>query len=96
MADERSPRKEARPRIAFIGIVAEALSAASLRMLALAGAAGTAMVGERSQNVEHGLVAEFGLAARLERRHRRSHGPGRVGHRRIGGQFLPSVMKSVP
>ena len=64
---ERSPRKDARPRVASIGIVASAALAATLGSREGKSAPPSARArSHRRQNVEHGLLAGMRLAARLD------------------------------
>ena len=55
---ERSPRNEARPRIAFIGTVASAAAAAAVGDLAPQIAPPRERVVHRHQHVEHGLLPD--------------------------------------
>ena len=64
---ERSPRKEARPRIAFIGIVSAAAACGSVGDHRTADAPAVEGVGDRIEHIEHGLLADLRFAARRDR-----------------------------
>ena len=95
---DRSPRNEARPRMAFIGIVASAAAAASRRSAAedrrrrrassaCTGASTSSIVFWPTSDLPRALTASIAAAkARAT-----------IGHGRLeAGSSLPSVMNSVP
>ncbi len=91
---DRSPRNEARPRIAFIGTVASAAALATA-IICRCRLAGGERPGSGYEHVEHGLLAALRLAARLHRIDRPREGDGESA-RRLVGSSLPSVMRKVP
>ena len=92
---ERSPRKEARPRVAFIGMVASAARCARAATRPSVGAAGDRLL-HGHEHVEHGLLAGIRLAARLHGVDRRLQRPGDGVAVGASGRLLPSAMNSVP
>ena len=94
----RSPRNDARPRIAFIGTVASAAArAAALQPRRQPSPPVAQHCKHRNEHVEHGLLAGLRLAARLHRVDRRRECIGDL-FRGVtsSASALPSDMNSVP
>jgi len=92
----RSPRNDARPRIAFIGIVFSAAGASGgLQPRRDSLAALNAPPRARKEYVQHRLLADLRLAAGLTRQWRRQTAPPPVSRLTSSASDLPSDRKRV-